>query len=151
MLPDVQIYKLRIKLDQQRREHERLLERCRVLEDGYRQVVADVGHEKQVVEDKIEQARQSPQKVKWMQDIYLAYCAAESKARDLETTECLLKACEDNYQNKLKTQKTLQEQVHKIVNVCPNARHPSTYKMTYSDRACSNRSARRKFGDHFSC
>ena len=148
MFPDVQIDKLRIKLDRQRRERERLLERCRVVEDDYRQVAADCGLGKRKVEVKIENARQSPQTVQLLQDIYLAHHAVELNTCDLKTTECELMAYEDVHQDKLKTQKTLQEQVHEIANVCPN---PSTYKMTYVDRACNDSAARREFGDHFYC
>ena len=95
-----------------------MMSHCEVVEGHYREVGSHFGHEKEEVEAKIQKARKSPQKLKLLQDIYLAHDDAESKARDLETTEYVLNAYEEECQNKLKEQTQLKEQVNKRISMC---------------------------------
>ena len=118
LLPDLKIDKLREKRPGQLQAHKDSLAHCEAVEGHYREVVSDFGHEKEEVEAKIQEARKSPQKLKMLQDIYLAHDDAESKARDLETTECMLNAYQDERKNKLKEQTQLNEQVNKRISMC---------------------------------
>ena len=87
LLLHVQVGKLQREVARQRKEYEDLLERRKVAEDDCRQVGSGFGLQDHEVEAKIEKARQSPQKVKLLQAIYLAHHALLSKARDLEATQ----------------------------------------------------------------
>ena len=72
-----------------------MVARLNVAEADYRQVGSDFGHGKHEVEAKIEKARQSPQTVKMLQDVYFAHQQVRSKQCGLETTESEVMMYED--------------------------------------------------------
>ena len=131
LLLHVQVGKLQREVARQRKEYEDLLERRKVAEDDCRQVGSGFGLQDHEVEAKIEKARQSPQTVKFLQDVYFAHQEVQSKQRGLETTESEVMMYEDVEHNP-RMQKRLKAQVYKhIIMLVDHETQIRTYGNTY--------------------
>ena len=121
MFPGVQIDSLQRKLTQQKPDLKHLVESRRSVGNGRRDASADFIHQDKEVEAKIMKARNSPQKIRLLHDIYLAHKEVKWKKRDLKTTECELekaKSYEHHRKENLIQQDQLKSQVHNLISMC---------------------------------